>query len=210
VKFAGNAPPGRPFLGGHDDVFALDAATGKQKWAYKPTQIPGEMPSVDSVFACSGRNNHGVVFVPGGKRKDDDSNSESAADDKSDREQASPAMVVFGRLDDVVVALNAKTGTVVWKTAVVDFHSRATINRDTLTGDNLKAARRTGPSLSTTDVAAIQADGHRWSRLGRSFDLALASGIECKLLGTQFRFESLRTRSRLQINGLMPGSTARN
>jgi glucose dehydrogenase len=29
---------------GHDDVFALDATTGGQKWAYKPTQIPGEMP----------------------------------------------------------------------------------------------------------------------------------------------------------------------
>ena len=113
---------------GHDDVFALDAATGKQKWAYKPTQIPGEMPPLDNVFACCGRNNHGVVFVPAGMRKDDDSNSEPAADDKSDREQASPAMVVFGRLDDVVVALNAKTGTVVWKTAVVDFHSRAAIN----------------------------------------------------------------------------------
>jgi quinohemoprotein ethanol dehydrogenase len=113
---------------GHDDVFALDAATGKQKWAYKPTQIPGEMPSLDSVFACCGRNNHGVVFVPGGMRKDDDGNSEPAADDKSDGEQGPPAMVVFGRLDDVVVALNAKTGTVVWKTPVVDFHSRAAIN----------------------------------------------------------------------------------
>jgi quinohemoprotein ethanol dehydrogenase len=113
---------------GHDDVFALDAATGKQKWAYKPTQIPGEMPSLDSVFACCGRNNHGVVFVPGGMRKDDDNNSEPATDDKSEREQGSSAMVVFGRLDDVVVALNAKTGTVIWKTSVVDFRSRAAIN----------------------------------------------------------------------------------
>jgi glucose dehydrogenase len=69
-----------------------------------------------------------VVFVPGGMRTDDDGNSEPAADDKSDREHASPAMVVFGRLDDVVVALNANTGTVVWKTPVVDFHSRAAIN----------------------------------------------------------------------------------
>jgi quinohemoprotein ethanol dehydrogenase len=113
---------------GHDDVFALDAATGKQKWAYKPTQIPGEMPSLDKVFACCGLNNHGVAFVPGSPRKDDGSNSDFAADDKGDREQGSPAMVVFGRLDDVVVALNARTGTVIWKTAVVDFHSRAAIN----------------------------------------------------------------------------------
>jgi PQQ enzyme repeat len=34
---------------GHDDVFALDATTGEQKWAYKPTQIPGEMPPWRSV-----------------------------------------------------------------------------------------------------------------------------------------------------------------
>jgi quinohemoprotein ethanol dehydrogenase len=113
---------------GYDDVFALDAATGKQKWAYKPTQIPGEMPTLDSVFACCGLNNHGVVFVPARMRRDDDSNSELAADDKSDRKRASPPMVVYGRLDDVVVALNAKTGAVVWKTPVVDFHSRAAIN----------------------------------------------------------------------------------
>ena len=29
---------------GHSNVFALDAATGKQIWAYKPTEIAGEMP----------------------------------------------------------------------------------------------------------------------------------------------------------------------
>jgi quinohemoprotein ethanol dehydrogenase len=111
---------------GHDDVFALDAATGKQRWAYKPTQIPGEMPSLDSVFVCCGRNNHGVVFIPGGISNDRDSTP--AADDKSDRGHTSPAMVVFGRLDDVVVALNAETGAVIWKTTVVDFQSRAAIN----------------------------------------------------------------------------------
>ena len=48
---------------GHDDVFALNAASGTQKWAYKPTQIPGEMPALDQVFVCCGRNNRGVVFI---------------------------------------------------------------------------------------------------------------------------------------------------
>src|ERR1700719_350380 len=32
---------------GNDDVFALDAATGKQQWAYKPTQLADEMPALD-------------------------------------------------------------------------------------------------------------------------------------------------------------------
>ena len=41
---------------GHDDVFALNATTGSQKWSYKPTQIPGEMPSLDQVFVCCGLN----------------------------------------------------------------------------------------------------------------------------------------------------------
>ena len=102
---------------GHDDVFALNAATGQQKWAYKPSQIPGEMPSLDQVFVCCGRNNRGVVFIPG----------KSSGDGRAPGGNPAP-MVAYGRLDDVVVALNARTGSVVWKTAVVDFHSRAAIN----------------------------------------------------------------------------------
>jgi quinohemoprotein ethanol dehydrogenase len=110
---------------GHDDVFALDATTGEQKWAYKPTQIPGEMPSLDKVFVCCGRNNRGVVFVPGSSRGDNDSDDEQASPDERKEKQDK---VVYGRLDDVVVALNAETGAVIWKTRVVDFHSRAAIN----------------------------------------------------------------------------------
>jgi quinohemoprotein ethanol dehydrogenase len=129
---------------GHDDVFALNAATGEQQWAYKPTQIPGEMPSLDSVFACCGLNNRGVVFVPGGSDKDAGGADDLESEDTSERERArdedsgeptsdegrkgNPPMVVYGRLDDVVIALNARTGAVVWKTQVVDFHSRAAIN----------------------------------------------------------------------------------
>src|ERR1700693_6167276 len=39
---------------GHDDVFALDAASGKQQWAYKPTQLADEMPPLEKLFVCSG------------------------------------------------------------------------------------------------------------------------------------------------------------
>ncbi len=110
---------------GHDDVFALDATTGEQKWAYKPTQIPGEMPPLDKVFVCCGLNNRGVVFVPGSSREDNESNeSDASADERKEK----PDMVVYGRLDDVVVALNAQTGAVIWKTRVADFHTRVAIN----------------------------------------------------------------------------------
>jgi len=93
---------------GHDDVFALNAATGELKWSYKPLEMPGEMPSLDEIKVCCGRNNRGVVFVP--------------------RETPGTGEVILGRLDDVVVALDANTGTVLWRTAVADFHNRVAIN----------------------------------------------------------------------------------
>ena len=110
---------------GHDDVFALDATTGEQKWAYKPTQIPGEMPPLTKVFVCCGLNNRGVVFVPGSSGEDNEnSDAEASSDDRKEKAD----MVVYGRLDDVVVALNARTGAVIWKTRVADFHNRVAIN----------------------------------------------------------------------------------
>src|SRR5712672_229212 len=59
---------------GHDDVFALNAATGTQIWAVKPT----DLPSLETLPLCCGRNNRGVA-VGGGR-------------------------VYYGRLDNVVVA----------------------------------------------------------------------------------------------------------
>jgi PQQ-dependent dehydrogenase (methanol/ethanol family) len=93
---------------GHDDVFALDAATGQHKCSFKPIYIPGEMPSLDLISVCCGRNNRGVVFVP---------NTGSGG-----------GSVIYGRLDDVVVALDAKTGAVLWKTRVANFQDRVAIN----------------------------------------------------------------------------------
>src|SRR5205807_8832439 len=93
---------------GHDDVFALNAATGEVKWSYKPLEMPGEMPSLDEIKVCCGRNNRGVVFVPGAT--------------------SGTGKVIYGRLDDVAVALDANTGTVLWRTSVADFHSRVAIN----------------------------------------------------------------------------------
>src|SRR2546422_112664 len=87
---------------GHDDVFALTGETGKQLWAYKPLSIPGEMPPLDQVSPCCGRNNFGVAF--GDER------------------------VYYGRLDDVVVALDAETGAVRWKTKLAKIEDHFVIN----------------------------------------------------------------------------------
>src|SRR5438270_9219553 len=89
---------------GHDDVFALNAATGEVKWSYKPLEMPGEMPSLDEIKVCCGRNNRGVVFVPG--------------------VTSGTGKVILGRLDDVAVALDASSGTVLWRTPIADFHHR--------------------------------------------------------------------------------------
>jgi hypothetical protein len=72
-----------------------------------------------------------------------------------------------------------------------------------LAGDDLKAASSTGTSLSTADVAAIQADRDRRSRFWRRFDLSLASGIENDLLRPQFRLESFRALKHVGSNGLV-------
>lgn len=94
---------GRLFItDGHDNVFALDAATGQQIWAFKPLEIPGEMTPLDQISVCCGRNNKGVAFGDG--------------------------KVFYGRLDGVVMALDAATGAVVWKNRVVDFRDRFAIN----------------------------------------------------------------------------------
>jgi PQQ-dependent dehydrogenase (methanol/ethanol family) len=96
---------GRLFVtDGHDDLFALNAVTGRQIWAYKPLEIPGEMPPLQDISVCCGRNNKGVAFGDG--------------------------KVFYGRLDNVVVALDAETGRVIWKTTppLADFRAHYAIN----------------------------------------------------------------------------------
>src|SRR5277367_7093170 len=73
---------------GDDDVFALNPTTGKQIWHYAPT----DMPKISTLPVCCNNDNRGVAYGMG---------------------------VVFdARLDGMLVALNAKTGAVVWKTSV--------------------------------------------------------------------------------------------
>jgi quinohemoprotein ethanol dehydrogenase len=73
---------------GDDDVFALNPATGAQIWKYHPA----DMPKPSTLPICCHNNNRGVAVGMG--------------------------LVFDARLDANLVALNAKTGAVVWKTAV--------------------------------------------------------------------------------------------
>src|ERR1700733_6631594 len=73
---------------GDDDVFALNPATGVKIWHYSPT----DMPKISTLPVCCNNDNRGVAYGAG--------------------------MVFDARLDGKLVALNAKTGAVVWSTIV--------------------------------------------------------------------------------------------
>jgi quinohemoprotein ethanol dehydrogenase len=91
---------GRLFItDGHDDVFALNAATGRMLWKFDGFNDEAQLAKF---FLCCGRNNHGVAF--------------------------GDSTVFVGRFDDSVVALNAETGKVLWQNTVADFHDRVAIN----------------------------------------------------------------------------------
>jgi glucose dehydrogenase len=91
---------GRLFItDGHDNVFALNAATGKQLWEFAGFNDETQLAAF---FLCCGRNNHGVAYGDGA--------------------------VFVGRFDDSVVALNAETGKVLWTNTVADYHDKVSIN----------------------------------------------------------------------------------
>jgi quinohemoprotein ethanol dehydrogenase len=71
-----------------DDVFALNPTTGAQIWHYSPT----DMPKISTLPVCCNNDNRGVAYGAG--------------------------LVFDARLDGKLVALNAKTGAVVWSTVV--------------------------------------------------------------------------------------------
>jgi alcohol dehydrogenase (cytochrome c) len=82
---------------GHDDVFALDAGTGKMIWQHHPALLA----PLSAMFVCCGRDNRGVAFGNG--------------------------KVFIARLDGVLEALNARTGSTVWQSTVLDFNDRYAI-----------------------------------------------------------------------------------
>ncbi|HEX5499124.1 MAG TPA: PQQ-binding-like beta-propeller repeat protein, partial [Thermomicrobiales bacterium] len=78
---------------GHDQVLALDPATGAIKWTYDPT----DMPPINDLPICCGQDNRGVAVGDG--------------------------KVFMARLDATLVALDEQTGKVLWNTPVADWQS---------------------------------------------------------------------------------------
>ena len=77
---------------GRNNLFALDAATGKQKWVYHPN----DMPPPGKLSVCCGLDNRGVAYGAG--------------------------KVYMARLDGVLVAVDANTGKKAWETPIADWH----------------------------------------------------------------------------------------
>lgn len=75
---------------GNDDVFALDAKTGKQLWSWY-----SDIPQVNDLICC-GWDNRGVAVGDG--------------------------RVYTGLLDGGFVALDQKTGQLLWRTQLEDYH----------------------------------------------------------------------------------------
>jgi alcohol dehydrogenase (cytochrome c) len=126
---------GRMFVtDGHSSVFALDAATGKQIWEYKPTKTD-DMAPIEDMIVCCGRNNKGVAVANG--------------------------KVIYGRLDNVVVALDAASGHIHWKTRLAQNGTGYAINNAPQIADG---------------IAVISLSGGEFEVRGMVFGLDVATG----------------------------------
>ena len=119
---------------GHDHVFALDPATGKLIWAYRPIEND-DMPKIEDMIVCCGRNNKGVAVADG--------------------------KVIYGRLDNVVVALDANSGRPVWKTRLANTRTGFAINN--------------APQVAN-GIAVISLSGGEFEVRGQVYGLAVADG----------------------------------
>src|SRR5580700_8277892 len=99
---------------GDDDVFALNPTTGVQIWHYHPA----DMANPSTLPICCNNDNRGVAYGMG--------------------------LIFVARLDATLVALNAKTGAVVWKT-VVDLSSNGAAM--TLAPQFVRASEGTVPEV---------------------------------------------------------------
>ncbi|HWE62489.1 MAG TPA: PQQ-binding-like beta-propeller repeat protein [Chloroflexota bacterium] len=118
---------------GHDDVFALDAATGVEKWAYHPEAA---MPPFSKLSICCGRDNRGVAFANG--------------------------KIFLARLDAVLTALDAQTGRVVWQAPVADWRQGFTMTMAPQVIDRLVIVGISGGEyLSRGAVVAFDAETGR-------------------------------------------------
>jgi quinohemoprotein ethanol dehydrogenase len=99
---------------GDDDVFALNPTTGAQIWHYHPS----DMPKIATLPVCCNNDNRGVAYGMG--------------------------LIFNARLDGMLVALNPKSGAVVWKISVDTAANGATM---TLAPQFISASAGTVPEV---------------------------------------------------------------
>src|SRR3984885_346725 len=99
---------------GDDDVFALNPTSGAQIWHYHPS----DMPKIATLPVCCNNDNRGVAYGMG--------------------------LIFNARLDGMLVALNPKTGAVVWKISVDTAANGATM---TLAPQFISASAGTVPEV---------------------------------------------------------------
>src|SRR5579859_3593503 len=90
---------------GNDDIFALDAKTGRKVWEYN-----SDIPQVNDLICC-GWDSRGVA--------------------------AGEGRIYSGQLDGSFVALDQKTGAVLWRTQLEDYHDGYSITGATRYFDGL-------------------------------------------------------------------------
>lgn len=114
---------------GHDDVFALDAGTGRLRWAHRPHLLT----PLSTLSVCCGFDNRGVALGDG--------------------------KVFIARLDGILEALDARNGHVAWQTRVLDFHDRYAITMAPQFVDDLVIVGSSGGEFIVRgQVAAFRAD----------------------------------------------------
>ena len=118
---------------GHDDVFALNAATGQQEWAYHPE---ADMPPLSQQSICCGEDSRGVAYGDG--------------------------KIFLARLDAVLVALNAHTGKVAWKATVANWQDHFSMTMAPQFADGEVIVGLSGAEFETRDaVVAFNAQTGR-------------------------------------------------
>ena len=122
---------------GDDDVFALNPTTGKQIWHYAPT----DMPKISTLPVCCNNDNRGVGYGMG--------------------------LIFNARLDGMLVALNAKTGAVMWKTSVDTAANGATMTL---------APQFIGASMGTIPEVIVGVSGAEFGVRGHLDAYAPATG----------------------------------
>lgn len=108
---------------GHDDVFALNAATGAVEWAYHPES---QMPPLSQLSVCCGEDSRGVAYGDG--------------------------KIFLVRLDAVLVALDAHTGKVTWQATVANWQDHFTMTMAPQFADGEVIVGLSGADYQTRDA----------------------------------------------------------